>query len=197
MVKSLAQGFAGLDLDIVLADEADVVLHDLPWQPEIGDSDGEHAAGHGQGLEDGHVISPPSQMIGGIKSRRTGANHGHAFCLRLFKKSGGGIFSCLSSQSEANRFSEAMAIGSSISPRLHMFSQGWLQTRPQIPARGIVSRIRLKASSYLPAEIRDVYPTASQRTGQVFSQGAKTRASQFRQGSICPGCGLRTHAGSG
>ena len=28
-------------------------------------------------------------------------------------------------------------MGSSISPRLHIFSQGWLQTRPQIPARGI------------------------------------------------------------
>ena len=63
------------------------------------------------------------------------------------RNTGGAIFPVLTSQSEANRFRDEIAIGSSISPRLHVPSQGWTQTRPQTPARGIVSLIRLRASS--------------------------------------------------
>ena len=110
---------------MVLADETNIVLQissAAAGNPEFPRRACPPATGRASKIVTG--ISPPSQMVGGIKPGRPGADTATRSVLGFSRKVGGAIFPCFSSQSEANRFSEEMAIGSSISPRLHMFSQG-------------------------------------------------------------------------
>ena len=178
-----AQGLAGLDLDVVLADEADVVLQILPGQPVIRDAHGQHAAGHGQGFEDGHRIPSPSQMVGRIQAlparhpRRPpvpslafpGKWAGPSFPVRApnrrqiasarrWQSARRSLPACTCSRRDGCR------------PGRRSLPEAWSAGSGSGPLR-----IFLRA-------IRAVYPTASQRTGQVFSQGAKTRASQAPAG---------------
>ena len=54
------------------------------------------------------------------------------------------------SQSETNRFRRRIDTASSTSARRQLSSQGWVQIRPQMPAKGMAWRIRSRASRKRP-----------------------------------------------
>src|SRR4030042_1110722 len=61
--KVPAKGFPSIDFHVMLADEADVILQNLPGQPVIRDTHGEHTSAHRQGFEYRHRGSPPPSII--------------------------------------------------------------------------------------------------------------------------------------
>ena len=91
--------------------------------------------------------------------------------------------------SAANRFSGAMATGSSTSFRLHSCSQGWWQILPSTAGSGIHCLIWSRASTYLPFEMRATYPCPLQPAGQVSLQGG--RAALLMETALGIACGYR------
>ena len=69
--------------------------------------------------------------------------------------------------SAANRFSAAIAMGSSTWPRLQAASHGWVQIRPHTPGKGFSFLIEAKASSNFLSAMSWIYPRASVRIGQA------------------------------
>ena len=114
----------------------------LRGKPPFGHAAPVHAARHGQRVVDRDRMTLAGESTGGGDARRPAP----MMATDLPLGAAGRSWRVASRLSEATRFSQQMAIGSSITPRRQAFSQGRAQTRPRQPGKTLDSRFSSKSS---------------------------------------------------